>query len=107
MDPVILAGMIFSLVVLAMVGSFILLLPVARLLAQYLQQRLDMGLESGPAPQLGVLQEQLDRIESGLDGLRERQDFVERLLEPGETREEGAAAEPPGAADSTLESPYG
>lgn len=99
MDPIILAGMIFSLVVLAMVGSFILLLPVARLLAQYLQQRLDMGLESGPAPQLGVLQEQLDRIEAGLDGLRERQDFVERLLEPGEPPAKGAAADPHGGPD--------
>ena len=39
MDPVILAGMIFSLVVLLLVGGFTLLFPLTRRLAAVLEKR--------------------------------------------------------------------
>ena len=34
LDPIILAGMIFTVVVLGMIGGFILLFPIARLAGQ-------------------------------------------------------------------------
>lgn len=75
------AGMIFTLIMLGMILGFILVLPVARKLAAYLEQRLQANapnpVQSGELRQLQVaiqaLQEEVERIS-------ERQAFTDSLL---------------------------
>ena len=82
-DPVIIAGMVFSVVVLLMVGSFALLFPVSRQLAALVRKRINE-----PAPGDSISREDAEKLASaipqlavGMEALNERQDFVERLLE--------------------------
>ena len=83
MDPVIIAAMIFSLVVLMLLGSFALLLPVSRQLAQLVRKRVQ---EPNPREALSreeaeKLAQAIQQLAAGMEMLNERQDFVERLLE--------------------------
>ena len=78
-----LAGMIFSLLTLILIGGFILLFPVARQLGKYLEAKIEERSEWG-----GLPQESLDELRSTVEGLErevarlsERQQFTERLLE--------------------------
>ena len=83
MDPLILAAMIFSLVVMILLGSFVLLWPLSRQLAQLLKKRI-----GEPSPRDVLTREEgekfahaIQQLAAGLEALNERQDFVERLLE--------------------------
>jgi hypothetical protein len=96
MDPLILAGMIFSLVVMIMLGSFVLLWPLSRQLAQLLKKRI-----GEPSPRDVLTREEgekfahaIQQLAAGLEALNERQDFVERLLE--DRVEEARGELPPG-----------
>lgn len=81
MDPVILAGMIFSLVVLVLVGGFILLLP----LSQRLGKLLDMwvsekrGLTDRGAD-TAAMREALTDLSRRLEVLEEQQGFLQELV---------------------------
>jgi len=75
-----LAGMIFTIVLLAMVGGFILVLPITRRLGAFLEYRMT---ERTPA----LDGEERERLLSAIESLRddvarlaERQDWMERLL---------------------------
>lgn len=81
MDPVIQGGMIFSVVVLAMVGSFILMYPVVRRLSDGLEKRLSQGGEGASAEQLALLAQAVDSLRDEVERLSQRQDFTERLLD--------------------------
>lgn len=81
MDPEVIPVMIFTLIVLAMTGGFILLFPITRRLGQFLEYRMS---------ERGRLQdkEEMERLRAAVHALRddvaqlaERQDFTERLLE--------------------------
>lgn len=92
MDPVVAAGMIFSLIVLMLIGGFILLYPITRQLGAYLERR--MLADDDPRR----LEEHLHTLMREVEGLRdevgriaEKQEFTERLLERPTER-----AEPPG-----------
>jgi len=81
MDPLITASMIFTLIVLAMLGGFILLFPITRRLGQFLEYRMS---EKGRLQE----REEMERLLAAVHALRddvarlaERQDFTERLLE--------------------------
>ncbi len=83
MDPEIIAGMVFSIVVLLMVGSFVLLYPLSRQLAHLVRRRLN---EADPADSISrgdaeKLATAIQQLALGMEALNERQDFVERLLE--------------------------
>jgi hypothetical protein len=82
MDPVILAGMIFSIVVLLLIGGFILVFPLTRQLGAYLEKRM---LNEGPLEDADARTQDLARAVEALRDevarLSERQDFTERLLE--------------------------
>lgn len=87
MDPAMIPMMIFTVVVLAMIGGVILLLPVTRRLGQFLEYRMS---EAGRLPADGDQERILKAIESLRDDvarLAERQDFTERLLERPQSRE--------------------
>lgn len=93
MDPMAAAGMIFSLIVLAMIGGFILLYPVSRHLSKYLEDRLSGGVAK-PDP---ALREELRRLGTTVEALQveverlaERQDFTDSLLTSGEQKSLGA-----------------
>lgn len=87
-EPMAIAGMLFALIAAAMVGGFILLLPVSRQLGAYLEQRLDAN-RSGTAlnePQIREVRELKDLVLSlqvEVERIAERQEFTEKLLGPG------------------------
>ncbi len=92
MEPVILTGMIFTLVVLALVGGFVLLFPLTRQLAAYLERRLQgSGLEAIDRAQVIQIRKLLEDLEVQVAELLERQDFTEKLLE-GKRAEGGLLA---------------
>lgn len=86
------AGMIFSLLLVLIIGGFILLFPLSRRLGQLLEIRMEerrQSLAAGGAP--AELAKQLETTLAALESLRgevaslsARQQFVERLLEAGE-----------------------
>ncbi len=82
MDPVILAGMIFSLVVLLLVGGFTLLFPLTRRLAAVLEKRyLTDGAEDANAEEVAALRRAVHALRGEVEQIGERQDFTEKLLE--------------------------
>ncbi len=82
MDPVILAGMIFSLVVLLLVGGFTLLFPLTRRLAAVLEKRyLADGAEGANAEEVAALRRAVQALRGEVEQIAERQDFTEKLLE--------------------------
>ena len=89
MDLLPLAGMVFSLLTILLIGGFILLFPVARQLGKYLEAKIEERTEWG-----GLPEESLDELQSAVQGLErevarlsERQVFLERLLEGSGPRE--------------------
>jgi len=85
LDPLIVASMVFSLIVLLMVGGFILLLPLSRRLGELLdlwiseQKSLKSGRED-PGDAVRLLSELSERVRT----LEEQQGFLEDLV--GESR---------------------
>jgi hypothetical protein len=88
LDPLILAGMIFSVVVLAMIGGFILLFPIARLAGQALKIWIENRGMAGEMQQaLGEMRRELAGMQVQIERVAEQQEFVERALTrdtPGE-----------------------
>ena len=89
MDPLILASMIFSLLVLGLIGGFILLYPLTRRLAEVLEKRyLGDGTGGANADQVAALRRAVKALRGEVERLGERQDFTERLLERPRSRDE-------------------
>ena len=82
MDPVVLAGMIFSIVVLLLIGGFVLLLPLTRQLGEYLRYRMVQGDRRQRDTELEALRAAVESLRRDVEELAERQDFTELLLEP-------------------------
>lgn len=81
MDPMALAGMLFVLIMVAMIGGVVLLLPISRRLGKYLEQRLDAGRGAGADPaKLGEVKDLILSLQAQIDRVAERQEFTERLL---------------------------
>lgn len=83
MEPMALVGMLFALIVLAMIGGFILLIPISRRLGAVLELWLD---ERGKANQIGPaefgrIREEVATLRDEMEALADRQGFVEKLLE--------------------------
>lgn len=87
MDPVIGFGMIFTVVVVAMLGGFILMFPLTRRLADVLEKRLLAEERAAGPEQLAALAQAVEALRDEVERLSERQDFTERLLE--KPREDG------------------
>lgn len=96
-DSLVLVSMVFSLVVLLVIGGFIAVIPLFRRLAKavdvWLEQRKAIGPElrelETARTDLGELRARLEATETHLDLVAERQEFLERLL--GETEGEPAS----------------
>ena len=81
MDPNALAGMVFTLITLVLIGGFILLLPLSRQLAQLVHQRLDKGQDMDQDARVASLARAVEALGEEVARLAERQEFTERLLE--------------------------
>ncbi|MGH7481451.1 MAG: hypothetical protein ACRELV_04805 [Longimicrobiales bacterium] len=89
MEPETLAGMIFTVIMLAMIGGFILLLPVSRHLSKYLEERIGGGVarvgeDPGLRDELRRLSTSVHALRDELERVAERQEFTEKLLESRE-----------------------
>lgn len=87
MDQTAVAGMIFALLCLLIIGGFILMFPLTRRLGALMEQRLEDRKEGrGPGVEPAELRElraALRSLESDVARLGERQQFLEGLLEKG------------------------
>lgn len=89
MDPLITASMVFTVVMVAIIGTFIVAFPVLRRLGAVLEEsirerrdaRLQQGDMSGLQRDLASLDSSVQALERQMDLLGERQEFVEELLE--------------------------
>lgn len=87
-EPMAIIGMIFSLIVLGMIGGFILLFPLSRQITTLLHRRLERGEKPMPDEQLEGLVQVVEALRAEVERLSDRQDFTERLLErPRDTPE--------------------
>ena len=90
MDIIPLAGMLFSLLMVLVIGGLILLFPISRRLGKFLEIRIDERMEWDTLPKeafnelMGVVEE----LQNEVQRLSDRQQFIERLLEPGQKRKE-------------------
>jgi hypothetical protein len=78
-----LIGMLFSLIVIAMVGGVVLLVPISRRLGGVLELWLEergKANEIGPR-EFGRIREEVAALRDEMEALANRQDFVEKLLE--------------------------
>ncbi len=91
MEPEIVAGMVFSITVLVLIGGFVLLYPLSRQLGKYLEKRmLPEGSADAAAAELSALTRSVEGLRQEVERISERQDFTERLLdEPSAPGAEG------------------
>jgi hypothetical protein len=84
MDLTPLAGMVFTLILMMMIGGFILLFPLSRRLGALLESRIQEKKQVvSPDPDLARLTEVVHSLQNQVQSLIERQDFVEHLLQAG------------------------
>ncbi len=82
MDPFILQAMIFSIVVIVLLGGFTLLFPLTRQLGRVLERMyLEDGTGGTNAEEIAALRRAVQAISGDVARLTERQDFTERLIE--------------------------
>jgi hypothetical protein len=83
-DIIPIAGMIFALLMVVIIGGFILLVPLSKRLGRLLELRLEERREGTiPPEQATVLLETVQALQDEVERLAERQAFTERLLEGG------------------------
>ena len=93
-DATALAGMIFSLLCLIIIGGFILMFPLTRRLGQLMEQRLEerkagREITQGVDPtELRELKTAIRSLEGDVARLGDRQQFLEGLLEKGDRSKE-------------------
>jgi Tfp pilus assembly protein PilO len=95
------AGMIFSLLMVLVIGGFILLYPLSKRLGKLIELRLEERRAGSALPeeQLQVLADVVAGLQEQLERIEERQAFTERLLETGrpgpDAREDAPTAAAP------------
>jgi len=83
MEPEAVAGMIFTLILVMLIGGFIVLLPLTRRLGALLESKLrpeEKGVPPSSTQELERMRDALMSIETQLRALAERQEFTEQLL---------------------------
>ncbi len=83
MDPSVIGAMVFTLVMVVLLGSFVLLYPLSRQLANLVRRRLqDPGFGNTITREdAEKLAQAIQQLATGMEALNERQDFLEQLLE--------------------------
>jgi hypothetical protein len=82
MDPMALGMMIFTIVVIVLIGGFILLLPLTRRLGQFLEYRMSDKRRVEESEDRDRLLRAIEALRDDVVRLAERQDFTEKLLAP-------------------------
>jgi hypothetical protein len=80
MDPNALAGMVFTLLLAAMVGGFILLAPLSKRLGVLLEQKANEKSQRGAVNEVRQLSERVQLLEQEVRLISERQSFTDQLL---------------------------
>jgi hypothetical protein len=105
MEPTVLAAMVFTLLVIMMIGGFILLVPVSRRLGKVLEKWLEDRRPGSKDPDVAQLRAAVQALEREVRSLRERQDFVEGLRlgddRPALPRAEAGGPDRPGRLPGT------
>ncbi|NJD19774.1 MAG: hypothetical protein FIA95_10905 [Gemmatimonadetes bacterium] len=81
MDPELIPMMIFTIIVIGMVGGFVLLLPITRTLGRYLEYRMSQKARVEDQERMDLLLRAVESLRDDVARLAERQDFTEKLLE--------------------------
>jgi len=89
MDYEFILSLVFSLLVIIIVGGGILLFPITRRLGLLLERRLET--EALPGDELQQLRGAVRSLSEQIETLQERQDFTDRLLSSGS----GLGQDPP------------
>lgn len=89
MDPWIVPTMIFTVVVLAMLGGYIVLFPLTRRLGRFLEYRMSEASRIREDEERERMLRAIEALRDDVARLAERQDFAERLLD-----RPGSAADP-------------
>jgi hypothetical protein len=81
MDPMGIAGMIFTLIFIMLIGGFILLFPITKRLGLLLEAKVQERTKPGLAPaDAARLLEAVAALDAEVRRLAERQEFTERLV---------------------------
>ena len=87
MGPELIPLMIFTIIVLAMCGGFILLLPITRRLGQFLEYRMSEKGGLQESERQAALLRAIESLRDDVARLAERQDFTERILQEPRDKE--------------------
>ncbi len=90
MDPYTVGGMIFSVVMVLLVGGFIVSFPILRRLGGLMEEmirerresRLSKGTTSEIQEEIAGLRAAFEALDQQVERLNDRQEFVENLLSP-------------------------
>jgi len=81
MDAAMVPMMIFTVVVLMLIGGFILLLPLARRLGALVEHRMLSESEAAAGADVEALARAVETLREEVERLAERQEFTEKLLD--------------------------
>lgn len=81
MDEMVVLSMIFTLIMVTLIGGFILLFPVTRRLGAYLERRIEEGSGAKDREALEGIHRALHDLRDQVEDLTDRQEFVEKLVE--------------------------
>jgi cell division protein FtsB len=81
MEPMALVGMAFVLIMVAMIGGFILLIPLSRRLGHVLDVWLRDRKGVNASEELAQLRRTVQALEAEVSSLAERQQFTDELLQ--------------------------
>lgn len=104
-DVTAIAGMVFSLLVLMMIGGCILLFPLTRRLGAYLEQRLEQGKGATDQGEIRQLRAAVGALQSEVERLAERQEFTDSLLSAPSRSSSGGLPHGSGAGSSKISPP--
>lgn len=95
-----LAGMIFTLILVAMVGGFILLIPISRRLGLLLEAWVQEKKSLASREEILLLRRSIQALEKEVGDLQEKQHFTERLLEGRQVESLTAGSAPVGGGQT-------
>jgi hypothetical protein len=99
MDMMEIAGMVFTLLMVTIIGGFILLFPLTRRLGALLEQRLQGKQVEALGPRgLAELRREIRTLQEAVEKLSERQAFTDALLEVREQSLLSSVEKTPSAA---------
>jgi predicted PurR-regulated permease PerM len=83
MEPMLLVIMVFFLLVIILTGSFVLLMPLSKQLARFLDFRMQEknGINPGLAQEIQQLRAVVESLDEKVRGVGERQEFLEKVLD--------------------------